>query len=290
MISVVIPLYNKVNSIESTLLSVLNQSFQDFEVIIVDDGSTDGSAEVIRSIHDSRIRLISKHNGGVSSARNEGIRHAQGEYIAFLDADDLWETDFLKEIDNLINDFPEAGIYGTSYYYLKNGEKIDADKPLPNDFYGIIDNSHWDLAHIYCSTAVCCKRDIMLNYAMFDDRITHGEDLDVWWHIMLQFPAAYSNKPLAVYRFDEDNRAMNNVIPLQRLYIYYFDKYTEFRKQNAAFRHFIDQECMWWLQKYVGKVPKEEINSILKHINFCEYKWTFWLRFKMPRLYNLIKH
>ena len=126
MISVVVPLYNKKSSIKSTIESVLAQTYKDFELIVVDDGSTDGSADVVKSFDDNRIRLISKENGGVSSARNEGIREAKNEFISFLDADDLWDKDFLLEIDKLINDFPEAGILGTSYSYKKNGVLIPA--------------------------------------------------------------------------------------------------------------------------------------------------------------------
>lgn len=290
MISVVIPLYNKKKCIGSTLDSVLSQSYQDFEILVVDDGSTDGSADVVRHYNDQRIRLITKVNGGVSSARNEGIRHAQSDYIAFLDADDLWEPDFLAEINSLISDFPDAGIYGTSYHYLKHGEKVVANKPVPDRYYGVIDNTSWDIAHLYCSSAVCCKLSELKRIGLFDERIAYGEDIDVWWQIMLNSPAAYSNKALATYRFDEENRAMNNSIPLDKLYIYYFEKYSRYRKDNIAFRHFIDQECMWWLFNYTGhKSEKGNISRILSQIDLSEYKASFRFRFKHPLIYRTIK-
>lgn len=290
MISIVIPTYNKKYSIESTIDSVLRQSCQDFEVLVVDDGSTDGSADVVHEIQDPRIRLIQKTNGGVSSARNEGIRQSRFEHIAFLDGDDLWEPDFLQEIAQMIEDFPDVGIYGTSYCFMKKGEKIPADKPLPSGFYGVIDNSDWTLGHIYCSTAVCCKKSALEEVGMFDERIAYGEDLDVWWRIMLRYPAAYSNKPLAVYRFDEENRAMNKKISLEKLYIYYFEKYAEDRKSNEAFRHFIDKECMWWLYPYLLESGnKTEVARIVSQIDFSEYKFSFWFRFHFPELYDKIR-
>lgn len=290
MISVVIPLYNKLGSIGSTIESVLTQSYADFELIVVDDGSTDGGPEVVRSFDDPRIRLVTKPNGGVSSARNEGIRRANGAWVAFLDADDLWERDFLAEVGRMIVDFPEAGMVGTSYCYLKGGTKMLGEKPLSEGFYGIVDNSSWDKAHIYCSTAVCCRKEALVDIDLFDERIAYGEDLDVWWRIMLKYPAAFSNKELAVYRFDEDNRAMNNSIPLEKLYINYFEKYAEARKSNPAFRHFIDKECMWWLFPYCLANPNDDnVKRILSQIDLCEYKVSFRFRFRFPRLYSILK-
>jgi len=112
MISVVIPLYNKEDCVFNALQSVLNQSFVDFEVIVVDDGSVDSSPKIVSSISDKRIRLISKKNGGPSSARNLGIKEAKNEYIAFLDADDLWAPMFLQEMVDLIHRFPDALCWG----------------------------------------------------------------------------------------------------------------------------------------------------------------------------------
>lgn len=290
MISVVIPLYNKQSCIVSTVESVLAQTYTDFELIVVDDGSTDDSADAVRGIHDSRLRLVSKRNGGVCSARNEGIHQAKSEDVAFLDADDLYEPGFLEEIADLIEKCPEASIWGTSYYFLKGGDKVPADKPLPKGFKGVVDNSKWDLAHIYCSSAVCCRKSALEEVGLFDERMTYGEDLDVWWRIMLKHPAAYSNRELAVYRFDEDNRAMNRKIPLDRMYIYCFEKYAEARKSNLAFRHFIDQECMWWLYPYFVEDPKNpDVLRILSQIDLSEYKSSFKFRFKHPSLYGIYK-
>lgn len=289
-ISVVIPLYNKATSITSTIQSVLAQSYPYFEIVIIDDGSSDNSVQKVRLIDDKRIKLISKQNGGVSSARNEGIRQAQHEYIAFLDADDLWETTYLAEIARMISDFPQAAIWGTSYWFLKNKEKISANKPLPKGFYGIIDNSQWQMGHLYWTSSVCCRKSVMQTLGMFDERIQYGEDIDVWWRIMLDYPAIYSNTDLSIYRLDEANRLMECAIPLKKLYICYFEKYALYRQRNVAFRHFIDKECMWWLYPYYKQSPQDkDVQRILKQINLDEYKWTFKLRFSYPFIYNLLK-
>ena len=101
----------------------MNQIFQDFEIVIVDDGSTDKSVEIVKSISDNRIKLYQKENGGVSSARNYGIKKSQYDYIAFLDADDHWEPNYLEELVKMINDFPEAGMWGFGYQKIGNFEK-----------------------------------------------------------------------------------------------------------------------------------------------------------------------
>ena len=290
MVSVVIPLYNKQDSIESTINSVLVQIYGDFELIVVDDGSTDRSTDIVRQYDDPRIKLIEKRNGGVSSARNEGIKSAESEYVAFLDGDDLWEPGFLEEIARMIKDFPDAGIWGTSYYFLENGVRRTADKPLSDGYYGIVDNTGWDKAHIYCSSAVCCKKSALEQIGLFDERVAYGEDLDVWWRIMLNYPGAFSNKPLAVYRFDESNRAMTRKKPLERMHINYLEKYSEYRRVDESFRHFIDKECMWWLFPYALEDRNNpEVKRILGQIDLREYKPSFWFRFRFPKLYNMIK-
>lgn len=111
MISVVIPLYNKAHTIVNTLNTVFAQTFQDFEVVIVNDGSTDNSVEVIQQhFNDPRIRIIHQKNAGVSAARNKGILESRGEWISFLDGDDEWLPYYLEEVNNAANKLPRNGI------------------------------------------------------------------------------------------------------------------------------------------------------------------------------------
>lgn len=126
MISVVIPLYNKAHTIVSTLESVTNQTYSDFEVIIVNDGSTDNSVEVIqRHFSDTRFKIINQENGGVSVARNRGVDEATGEYVAFLDGDDAWHPEYLAIMTKLIQKYPDYGLFlsagviqnAQGYYY-----------------------------------------------------------------------------------------------------------------------------------------------------------------------------
>ena len=114
LISVVIPLYNKGGFIKKTVESVISQSYDNFEIIIVNDGSTDNSASVVEGIDDNRITLINQENQGEGVARNTGIRHANAEWVALLDADDTWHPQFLERCISLIKSFPEAILAGTN--------------------------------------------------------------------------------------------------------------------------------------------------------------------------------
>ena len=118
MISVVIPLYNKEKQIKRTLQSVLTQTFQDFEIVIVNDGSTDNSTIEVEKIKDSRIRLIHQENAGVSAARNKGIEEAKYELIALLDADDEWKNKYLEVQYDLYKKYPKCDIFACNYEFV----------------------------------------------------------------------------------------------------------------------------------------------------------------------------
>ena len=124
--SVIIPLFNKAPYVKKALESVSDQSFRDFELIVVDDGSTDDSLSVAKSVLEGSAidyQLIHQENAGVSTARYNGVATSHGDYICFLDADDRWTSSFLERMDVLIREYPNAGIYGTNYYIVKHGEK-----------------------------------------------------------------------------------------------------------------------------------------------------------------------
>ena len=114
-ISVIIPLYNKASEIAITLHTVLAQSLQPREIIVVDDGSTDGSAEIVESFGSPLVRLIRQENRGVSAARNRAMREATGEWVALLDGDDMWGAEYLATVAEMIERWPKCGAYGTAF-------------------------------------------------------------------------------------------------------------------------------------------------------------------------------
>ena len=201
--SVVIPLYNKELYIGRSLRSVLNQTFQDFEVIVVDDGSTDGGPKLIQAIGDSRIRLIQQLNAGVSSARNRGIKEAKADYIAFLDADDEWSSGFLLTIMRLIKKFPSAGLFATSYTIVAEDiERKTRSHTLSYFWEGLLPN-YFEVAcgsdPPICSSAVCLPIKVLLESGAFQEGVFSGEDLLLWARIALHHRVAYSNKSCAIY-------------------------------------------------------------------------------------------
>lgn len=288
MISVVIPLYNKEKSIKSTIESVLAQTYVNYEIIVVDDGSTDNSVNAVNEILDSRIRLIKKVNGGVSSARNEGILAAKGEYVAFLDGDDLWHPEYLETLDKLISDFPNATLYGIGYSKI-NDNKIPK-KVETTSMRGELENP-WDNYIDYwtgSSSSSSSSRELLIKLGMFDTRMTHGEDIDMWWRLLLMGNGAYDNRILAYYRQNAENRAMNRLIPLEKHIPYYIDKYSKAREENISFRRYFDREMIYRLYPYLfDKRYKKQAKLLAKELDYSLQKWTMKFRMICPSLYRI---
>lgn len=214
-ISVVIPLYNKERHIENTINTVLSQSYKEIEIIVIDDGSTDKSAEIVQKITDRRLRFIRKKNEGVSITRNLGVSEASNELVAFLDADDEWKPDYLERIHSLYQKYPNAAIYATNYSVVEqDGKSYTLDYPEIDFEEGLIKNyfySAYTFTPLWTS-AVCVRKSIFQQMGGFPTNIRNGEDLDLWCRIALKHPIAYINKPLAVYRRDSDNMLSRSVV------------------------------------------------------------------------------
>ncbi|WP_456440372.1 glycosyltransferase family 2 protein [Psychroserpens sp.] len=227
--SIIIPLFNKEKHIKDTLNSVWSQSFTDFEVIIVNDGSTDHSLEKINSIDDKRLNIFSTKNQGVSQARNYGISKANADLIAFLDADDIWLKHHLQDLKYLYEQFPNCGMYCKAY------EKQDGNILIPSKFKNIPTSKPWKgivnnyfesslINSIAWTSAVMIPKSILDNIGVFDTKITlgAGEDTNLWIRIALQYPVAFDTKVSALHQLHSDNRISNS---------------------NTNSRQFIDLDC-----------------------------------------------
>lgn len=205
MISVVIPLYNKEAHIAKTLDSVLNQTYQNFEIIVVDDGSTDNSSLIAKSFADSRIRIISQPNGGVSAARNRGTSEAIGEYIAFLDADDLWLPSYLETQIKLLAKYPNCDVFATNYIFRDSEGKtsptiirnilFDGPDGILTNYFQVASSSHSPL----WTSAVMVKKNAIKEIGGFPKNIKSGEDLLTWAKLAVKYNIAYSRSPQAVF-------------------------------------------------------------------------------------------
>jgi len=211
-LSVVIPLYDKRHCVERAVHSVLAQTFEDFEVLVVDDGSTDGGGEVVRNIADPRVILIRQKNRGVSVARNRGIERARGELVAFLDADDEWRPGFLETVTALRKRFPEAGMYACAYECRrKNRVRLPKVRGVPLPPWEGLMPGYFRSAALgdppVHTSSVAIPREILREVGGFPVGRRMGEDLDLWGRISLRYPVVFSWSPGGVYHQDAENRA-----------------------------------------------------------------------------------
>ena len=204
-ISVLIPLYNKASEVERTVRSVLAQSSLPREIIIVDDGSTDRSLEVVRAIESPLIKIITQPNAGVSAARNRAIREAQGEWVALLDADDRWHADYLAEQERMICLYPDCGAYATAFKVDDGKREVVGDTPQEE---GVVDFFVESMRrYVMIPSATLLRRELLLELGGFPDGVRMGEDQYLWTKVARRAKVAFSPKPLVVYSRVAENRS-----------------------------------------------------------------------------------
>ncbi|MGA2914821.1 MAG: glycosyltransferase family 2 protein [Sedimentisphaerales bacterium] len=181
IVTVIIPTYNRCNLLTEAINSVLAQSYKDFELLVIDDGSTDDTRQTVAEIKDDRIKYFHKNNGGVSSARNLGIKNARGEFICFLDSDDLWPNNFLRIMtDRLQNDFQYGAAYCMRTLLLKSGSTRPA---YQKEFFSSGQITQKLFLKTFIQTSAICFRKRILEGIFFDESLTNGEDADVWLRV-----------------------------------------------------------------------------------------------------------
>ncbi|HRN54808.1 MAG TPA: glycosyltransferase family A protein [Agriterribacter sp.] len=249
MLSVVIPLYNKEKSIKNTVRSVLAQTVADFELLVINDGSTDTSREMVAGIQDSRIRIVDKPNGGISSTRNEGIALARYDYIAFIDADDYWEPDFLETIQGLISDYPEAGCYTTGYACKFNKAILNVfavkERGLVKDFFKQVYKGP-----VMHASSVCIQKNVFKQVGYFNTSISRAEDYDMWARIARRVDIAASPEVKVHYMLDSENRAMRLVHPPEQVWLYYIPRESmQDKDQQKYYTRFLHRQVLEYLLK-----------------------------------------
>ncbi|MBN1346448.1 MAG: glycosyltransferase family 2 protein [Phycisphaerae bacterium] len=206
-VTVVVPLHNKQTTVERALRSVLDQTVRDFEIVVVDDGSTDQSAAAAERIGDPRVRLIRQANGGVSMARNRGIEAASAPVIAFLDADDAWMPEFLETVLRLRKRFATCHVYATNYVIAcDNGQcRLPIIRGIPRGPWEGVLRGYFAIA---CrsdpplfTSAVAARKETLLDVGGFPEGVTSGEDLLTWARLAGRHDIAYASEPLSIYTF-----------------------------------------------------------------------------------------
>lgn len=241
--SIIIPLFNKEKFIEDTLNSILNQTFSDFEIIVVDDGSTDQSLDLVSKYKDERLQIITQKNAGVSIARNNGIKAANGDYIALLDADDYWYNNHLFELNKLINLFPDAGLYCNNYEVFYNKEfkqkaqfnfKFNEDCLIVKDYFkaSIINSVAW-------TSAVAFSKENFNSIGGFTEKFTGAEDLDLWIRFALKLKIAFNPALTMSYKLYVTESLSKNEFNAMR-----YDFINNFQKEektNASLKLYLDK-------------------------------------------------
>ncbi len=347
--TIVMPLYNKAPYVRKAVASVVGQTCRDWELIVVDDGSTDGGGDIVAAIADPRIRLVRQANAGVSAARNQGVAmsgasagpqdesHAPAApapatkepnektalsrealappcaaqaspprgpaalsreaalappYLCFLDADDWWEPTFLAEMAALIERYPDAGIYGSAYWIVKNGHRrlapIGVDKGFTEGEINYCQVYARTLCMPLTSITVCIPRRVFDEAGGFPLGITLGEDFLLWLRIALTHKTVLLNKPLANYNQDVDiaHRGTHRLHPPERHMLWQLGEYEPLEKSNPDYKQLIDNLRCYSLMNYLlDRRYRSAARTELAKVDWLRqpaqtrrmYRWPVWL-------------
>jgi glycosyltransferase involved in cell wall biosynthesis len=283
--TVIIPLYNKEKYIENAIKSVLNQTFTDFNLVIVNDCSTDKSVEIASKYISDTVEIIHhEKNAGLAAARNTGIKNTNSNYITYLDADDLWKPTFLESIFQLIQNFPEARIFGTNYEeiwgtVIKN--PLNGSENLLIDFKGYINFFKINVKQgIYTHGSVCFHKEVFEKVGFYNEKISFSEDLDFNIRSNYNYKLAYDNSVQMSYFMQTENQLtqsslLNKTIPD-------FDSYENWATNNSDLKKYLDFE-RYVLGKRLKKNNDLRWKKMIESIDSRNLNWKQNVLLKMPR-------
>lgn len=288
-ISVIIPLYNKGALVKRAIDSVLSQTYQEFEIIVLDDGSKDDSAQYVKEYTDDRVKYYYKENGGVSSARNYGIEKSTNDWIVFLDADDELLPNALEIFQDLINENKSVHFVVGGIKWIKEVHNKDIVETGNTQIYKQRFTKHPHF-HFWCNRFYAAPRnmaihkDSIIKYGGFDTRMSFYEDLEFSLRALKCGSVAYTTTPIAVY-YQESTGLSGSSHPIEKEMAYYIPEYVE----TASFWHKallyenLEMEILWWQQhgneenvKFYQDMQKQYFGRI--------HKVLHWIRQKMTRL------
>jgi glycosyltransferase involved in cell wall biosynthesis len=268
--SVVIPLYNKEKEIIRALESVFSQIKQPYEVIVVDDGSTDAGLQLVKQKFDSKVKLLVQQNSGVSVARNNGIHKAYCPYICLLDADDEWLPDYLLEIARLITHFPTASFYSTNIFYRdENGKPIPSSIGVSSEYFGVIEDFPLTFSKGYgliSSSSACIRKEIFDSGIIFPEGEKRGEDLYYWLRMGMIGSLAFSVKPYVRVNLNAQNRSisLNGILHYHFRWFYENKRLISNHKLFKSTESFIQKNAV--IQAYGLKLAgdNDSVNMLIK--------------------------
>ncbi len=266
-VSVIIPTYNRAHLVGRAIRSVLNQTYHDFEIIVVDDGSTDNTEEVVKGFNDERMRYIRhKENKGGATARNTGIKAAKGEYIAFQDSDDEWLLKKLeKQMEVFKNASPEEGVVYAGFWRIKKGKKTYTPSSEITRKEG---NIHKALlkGNFVTTQAAVVKKECFEKAGMFDERLRRLQDWELWIRISKYYNFKYINEPLVVSYYTSDSISANPEAFSRALQLIVEKHHKDIRKdRKLLMRHYFDIGTFLRLNGKMGQSRKYFIKTILAY-------------------------
>ncbi len=286
-ISVIIPIYNKEDFIKNTLESVLEQTFNDIEIIIVNDCSTDNSLAIVKTFTDNRIQIIDhSKNKGLSASRNTGIRVAKAAYVAFLDADDIWNLSFLEKIYFLIKNYPQASLYATKYKVLLDNDRvIEHQFNLSNmETHGIVSNFFESNLNqsIFYPSCLCVKKKVFEEVGFYNETINYSEDVDFNIRSQAKYLFAYYNEALVTYLRVSGNQITQK--GLSGKIIPDYDYYEEIFKGRDDIKKYLDFQRYTKGKQYKLSGDKENFNKLASKIDFNNLTRKQYFLLKSPRI------
>lgn len=292
--SIIMPLYNKAPYVAKAIGSVLSQTFTDYELVIMDDGSKDNSYDVALKTIEGRVNcsIHRQENAGVSMARNNAGALSQGEYLCFLDADDWWNPTFLEEISRLIDEYPEAGIYGTGYTIVNNTRNrtrvapVGVDQGFEKGFINYCQVYAKTLAMPLTSISVAMPKSVFIEMQGFPKGIKLGEDFLLWIKIALKYKVAFLNKPLAFYNQDVEvaNRGViRKGYDPDTFMTFHFDQFAEEEKKNPELKVLLDRLRVYSLLRFrFANSHRDRVNQEIKKVDFSNVDRKYWYLYKLP--------
>ena len=294
--SVIIPLYNKAPYIAKAIQSVLSQTFTDYELIIIDDGSKDDSfVTALKAIEGKgNCHIYRQQNDGVSVARNRGVDFSQGEYLCFLDADDWWDEHFLDGMSKLIDEFPDAGIYGTSYIIVNETKHktrvspIGVEQGFEKGYINYCQVYAKTLAMPLTSNSVAIPRKVFEEMHGFPKGIKLGEDFILWIHIALKYKVAFLNKPLAYYNQDvemENRGVKSKGFDPDSFMTFHFKEFEDAEKANSDLKVLLDRLRVYSLMRFrLENVHSKRVKEEIAKVNFSnvDKKYKFYYNSPYP--------
>jgi glycosyltransferase involved in cell wall biosynthesis len=268
-ISVIIPTYNRINLIENAINSVLKQSKKPHDIIVVDDGSDDGTSEMIQKKYSS-IKLVRQKNSGVSTARNNGIKHAKGDWIALLDSDDEWKEKKLEYQAEKLTKNPEHHFCHTNEIWIRNGVRVN-QKKRHQKYGGHIFDKCLDICRISPSSSLF-RKNILDDIGWFDSQLSVCEDYDLWLRITANYKILFIDEPLIIKYGGHSDQLSHSVEGIELFRIKSLEKLltsTELSRKNRSLAiKMINKKLNIYLQGLIKRRKNVEAEQVKEKIKF----------------------